>query len=152
MSERGFISVSWNFHENDHGKGAPDGIGGALTRAANRHVLQGKDILDTASFIKSFNGKDSNIALVEVSRKEVEKNSKILSNLNLKTVSGTLKMHQLFITAFGEIEYRDISCFCRKDSEHSGHELKCFKFHVLYTELRKQRKGKICRAIYREKD
>ncbi|CAC5358843.1 unnamed protein product [Mytilus coruscus] len=84
--------------------------------------LQGEDIIDTASFVKSFNGKDSNVALFEVSRKEVEKNSTILSNLNLKTVPCTLKMQQLFTTAFGEIEYRDISCFCRKDGQHSGHE------------------------------
>ncbi|CAC5407713.1 unnamed protein product [Mytilus coruscus] len=58
----------------------------------------------------------------------------ILSNLNHKTVPGTLKMHQLFTTAFGEIEYRDFSCSCRKDEKHSGQELKCFKFDVLNTD------------------
>ena len=35
-----------------HGKGAPDGIGGALKRAANLKVLYGKDIVNATSLVK----------------------------------------------------------------------------------------------------
>ena len=45
LEEGGFKNGTWNFHESGHGKGAPDGIGGALKRAANLKVLHGKDIL-----------------------------------------------------------------------------------------------------------
>lgn len=63
-------------------------------------TVKGEDITDTASFINSFSGKDSNVALFEVSRKEVEKNSTSFSKLNLKPIPGTLKMHQMFTTPF----------------------------------------------------
>lgn len=37
---------TWNFFEAAHGKGAPDGIGAALKRAADRLVSQGVDVTD----------------------------------------------------------------------------------------------------------
>ena len=46
LEERGFKNGTWNFHESGHGKGAPDGIGGALKRAANLKVLHGKGIVN----------------------------------------------------------------------------------------------------------
>lgn len=103
-------------------------------------TVQGEDITDTASFINSFSGKDSNVALFKVSRKEVEKNSTSFSKLNLKPIPGTLQMHQMFTTPFREIEYRYISCFCRKDGEHPGHELTCFKFDVPNTGNKENKK------------
>ena len=36
--------VLWHFFEAEHGKGASDGIGGALKRTADRMVSQRRDI------------------------------------------------------------------------------------------------------------
>ena len=41
---KGFSVVNWNLFETIHGKGAPDGVGGAIKRAADRLVSPGKDI------------------------------------------------------------------------------------------------------------
>lgn len=37
----GFKEITWNFFEAIHGKGAPDGVGGALKRSADRIVAHG---------------------------------------------------------------------------------------------------------------
>lgn len=34
----------WNFSERSHGKGAPDGVGGALKRIADKYVHGGGDL------------------------------------------------------------------------------------------------------------
>ena len=40
----GFKQVTWNFSEKSHGKGAPDGVGGAVKRMADSSVNMGVDI------------------------------------------------------------------------------------------------------------
>lgn len=40
----GFKEVTWNFSEKAHGKGAPDGVGGAVKRTADQRVKMGADI------------------------------------------------------------------------------------------------------------
>ena len=42
----GFMNVTWNFTEASHGKGAPDGVGGALKNLADRIVSYGSSIPD----------------------------------------------------------------------------------------------------------
>ena len=44
--------VTWNFLEASHGKGAADGIGGAVKRQADRFVAEGNDIPDAASMYR----------------------------------------------------------------------------------------------------
>lgn len=36
--EYDFKGITWNFFEASHGKGAPDGVGGALKKLADRIV------------------------------------------------------------------------------------------------------------------
>ena len=38
LAAKGFSVASWNFHEAGHGKGAPDGVGGSLKRAADMRI------------------------------------------------------------------------------------------------------------------
>ena len=47
--EWGSKNGEWSFSEAGHGKGAPDGIGGALKRPADRLEAEGNDRLDAAS-------------------------------------------------------------------------------------------------------
>ncbi|KAK0139205.1 PiggyBac transposable element-derived protein 4 [Merluccius polli] len=40
----GFKHVTWNYSERSHGKGALDGVGGAVKRMADMHVQSGNDL------------------------------------------------------------------------------------------------------------
>lgn len=46
----GFETVTWNFSEAGHGKGAPDGVGGLIKRTADKLVSHGNDIADANEF------------------------------------------------------------------------------------------------------
>lgn len=37
-------SLTWNYSESGHGKGAPDGVGGTLKRTADQLIAEGKDL------------------------------------------------------------------------------------------------------------
>ena len=56
----GFENVLWNFSEKAHGKGAPDGVGGAVKRLADAAVLRGKD-LQTAEHVFNFLKDESSV-------------------------------------------------------------------------------------------
>ena len=125
MSEKG-ITAWWNFHESGHGKGVPDGFGGSLKRTANDLVLHGKDITNAASFVKCIHDNDSSVSMYEVSPDVVSQKKNLLNSTNLKTVPGTLKIHQVKTSKEDEIMYRDISCVFDDGDLHSGHEWKYY--------------------------
>lgn len=141
MSDRG-IQATWNFHESGHGKGVPDGVGGALKRAANNLVLHGKDITNAAPFVQSIKEKDSSIYLYEVPTSDVTEKSEILASKNLKTVPGTFKLHQIKTSRIGEIYYRDISCVCDEGVLHTDHDWKFASISKTDKETKTQTKKK----------
>ncbi|KAI0217102.1 hypothetical protein LSAT2_031001 [Lamellibrachia satsuma] len=51
--DMGYQAGSWNFWEASHGKGAPDSIGGAIKRKADRLTSQGHDIPDAAHLYRA---------------------------------------------------------------------------------------------------
>ena len=133
------LSGEWNFHESGHGKGVPDGVGGALKRRANDLVLHGKDIMSAKSFVKNF--QDSAVFVYEVGQQEIDNKAIILSKETLKPVPGTLKLHQISYSGYGNILYRDVSCTCVKGSFHAGHDMKVHSLinrKVKTTEKRKK--------------
>ena len=50
----GFKQVTWNFSEKSQGKGAPDGVGGAVKRIADSSVNMGVDIQTPEEFYRFF--------------------------------------------------------------------------------------------------
>ena len=52
LYELGFSYGTWNYFESGHGKGAPDGVGGALKRCADNLVANGTDVPDASSFYR----------------------------------------------------------------------------------------------------
>ena len=58
-----------------HGKGVPDGVGGALKRTANNLVLHGHDISDAASFVCKIQEQDESVYLYEIYENEILNNS-----------------------------------------------------------------------------
>jgi hypothetical protein len=71
-------SVTWNFSEAGHGKGAPDGIGGTIKRTADRLVAMGQSIPNFEKFVELMNKSFENSTLYTVSRDEISKKEQIL--------------------------------------------------------------------------
>lgn len=84
-----FKEITWNFFEASHGKGAPDGVGGALKRSADRIVAHGGDIPDAKSLYEKLKSLDTSVELFFVeegdieSKTEVGKSYSLLSNAPL---------------------------------------------------------------------
>ena len=67
----GFKSVTWNFLESGHGKGAAGGLGAAVKREADRFVSNGLDISDAAQLYEKLLLNDSSIKCMYVSELDV---------------------------------------------------------------------------------
>ncbi|PZC71940.1 hypothetical protein B5X24_HaOG212253 [Helicoverpa armigera] len=46
----GAETITWNFSERSHGKGALAGVGGSLKRTCNKTVANGRNIIDLDTF------------------------------------------------------------------------------------------------------
>ena len=107
--------AEWHFFEASHGKGAPDGIGGALKRAADRIVSHGHDLRSAKDVYDALKSKETNIKLSYVGASDVEGCLKRWEGINLPTVPGTMAMHQLtpkLDASLATLTYREVSCLC----------------------------------------
>lgn len=108
--EMEFEYCTWSFSESGHGKSIADGIGGAVKRTLDRHVSYGVDAKDATQiyYILREHFKTTKMYLVDDSQIE----NYISKIQNLKTLSGTLNLHQVITSEKNEIKYRELSCFC----------------------------------------
>ena len=90
---RGFQYVSWNFTVALHGKGAPDGVGGALKNLADRIVAYGTNIPDAKTLYTQL-AEHSSLRLFMVTAFEINSGLELIPP-SLKTVTGTMKIHQV---------------------------------------------------------
>ncbi|XP_056449969.1 uncharacterized protein LOC130385486 [Gadus chalcogrammus] len=111
----GFQWVTWNYTEASHGKGAPDGVGGALKNLADRIVSYGTSIPDADALYEQLE-RNSSVTLYKVSEEKIKESSELVPP-HLKAVPGTMKIHQLTSTKPGVINTRPVSCFCDKDCQ-----------------------------------
>ena len=102
--------VNWNFFEASHGKGAPDGVGGAIKRAADRLVPHGKDISNAESLYRELLSTETTIKLFLVDNADVDRRAEALSALSIGTVKGTMRFHQVIASSPLKIKCCDISC------------------------------------------
>ncbi|KAL1258015.1 hypothetical protein QQF64_011259 [Cirrhinus molitorella] len=107
---RGFNHVTWNFTEASHGKGAPDGVGGALKNLADRIVSYGTSIPDADTLFEQLD-LNSSVRLFKITEDDVKKSAKLVPP-DLKTVPGMMQTHQMISTKPGLIYTREVSCFC----------------------------------------
>lgn len=113
----GFNAVVWHFFEASHGKGAPDGIGGALKRTADRLIRLGNDIPDTMALYNLLL-QHTSVKLIYIPCSEVTSYTDYVKSLGvLPTVKGTMKLHQIISVNPQKIKYRDISCVCKLYTE-----------------------------------
>lgn len=90
---RGFNCVTWNFTEASHGKGAPDGVGGALKNLADRIVSYGTSIPDANTLFEQLN-LNSSVKLFKITEEDVKTSAELVPP-DLKTVPGTMRIHQV---------------------------------------------------------
>ncbi|KAG7297103.1 hypothetical protein JYU34_020051, partial [Plutella xylostella] len=87
-------TITWNYSEAGHGKGAPDGVGAVLKRTADRAVSQGKDIKTITDFMVVLEQNIKNIILKRVSEYDVNEKD-LLFPQEVKCFPGCMKMHQI---------------------------------------------------------
>lgn len=113
----GFKRLTWNFTERAHGKGAPDGVGGAVKRMADMHVASGNDLQsprDVYDFLSS--KEETTVKFRWIEESDIEIYDKMLPS-SVQPVSGILRTHQVLSPSPGVILYRDLSCFCEYPNE-----------------------------------
>ena len=76
LFDHGFSKGTWNFFESGHGKGAADGIGAALKRAADDLVARGTDIPDAETFYRNLKSRTT-IDLFFITKDHVKKKLRI---------------------------------------------------------------------------
>lgn len=115
------LSLSWNYSERGHGKGAPDGVGGCLKRVADMHVAQGGDLPNVKSLCDALNERVKNIKVIHISSKEI---TEIIMPEKMNRFKGTLRTHQITWQRGQNVLYfRRLSCFsCESDKicQHYG--------------------------------
>ena len=108
-----FVVGTWNFSEAGHGKGAADGIGGALTRTARRCVANRHDTTDTLQLfnvlinfdIKLFFDEDHEIT-------DTDDVKYCYIPMKLDAITNVMTIHQVVTDDKGHTTYRFLSCFC----------------------------------------
>jgi len=125
--QHGLKKATWNFHAAGHGKGIPDGIGATLKRSADRQVHHGKTIRNAEEFMKIVEKSDSSIRLYIVRESDILETETKLREKSLKTIPGTMKIHQVITDDFERIKFRCVSCMCNADT-CIGHTFDSFDF------------------------
>jgi hypothetical protein len=117
------IKASWHYFEAGHGKGACDGIGGAVKRSADTAMKIGKVNITCAKDFYEWGSKsDSKIAYKFVEKHEYEDSNKEHEELvkELNTIKGTLKLHVVVGLNANEIMVRETTCVCNKCFADTG--------------------------------
>ena len=111
----GLSSVTWNFWEAGHGRGAPDGIGAVLKRTADTLVAQGTDLPDPRTLFDVMSLQNLAVKLFYVDESQISLYDELLHK-NIPVIKGVMSIHQLFTSSTKEISHRVLSCFCKYPS------------------------------------
>lgn len=116
-------SITWNYTERGHGKGAPDGVGGVVKRTADRLVAMGHDIENIDKFLLLVKDMVKNISLIKVSEEQIDNFS---LPANIKPFRGTLQAHQVTWCQ----EKPDILKIRRLTCNDCSHISNCSHYHI----------------------
>ncbi|CAL8394895.1 unnamed protein product [Boreogadus saida] len=132
--KKGFKQVTWNFSEKSHGKGAPDGVGGAVKRIADSSVNMGVDIQTPEEFYRFLKERQasSKVKFFWVCEEDIRKYDESVPEVvplalrrgaSMSILLGapkfletalTMGIHQILSTEPGTILHRELSCFCSR--------------------------------------
>lgn len=127
-------AASWNFTESGHGKGPADGIGGSIKRHADGLVAHGVDIPSAEALHVALQGSTAtHVAMITES--DIVNVDRQFQTVGQKSISGTMKLHQLTWTASrpDHVGLRYLSCVtCPKDKVCDHYDAGGFiKLHVI---------------------
>ena len=119
LFEQNFKLGSWNFIESGHGKGAPDGVRGAIKRLANRLMAQGNDIPDGITLFNVLQ-QNTTMSLYYISTQDIDLFQQKL-NENVKCIKGIMKIHQCHVNKEDRksLSTKMLSCFCAPEECYS---------------------------------
>ncbi|XP_045199124.2 uncharacterized protein LOC123553489 [Mercenaria mercenaria] len=119
--EMHFSAVNWSYTEAGHGKGAPDGVGATVKREADRLVSHGHDIIDADTLYQKLTDGMIGLKLFLVKERDISLVEDSIKAHKLRTIPGTMKIHQIFSASPQTVSFRDVSCFCKVP-----HPCQCF--------------------------
>lgn len=109
----GFQRVTWNFGEKSHGKGAPEGVGGAVKRIADTAVKIGTDLQTAVELYSFLQDQPSSMNYYCIPEETIAKYDQSVPK-NVPLVKGSLKIHQVISEVPAAMQWRLISCFCAR--------------------------------------
>ena len=98
----GYCHGTWSFFEAGHGKGAADGIGAMVKRAADKLVTYGKDIMNAKQLFNILKEEDTAVKLFFITSEEIDYICRELAP-NIPALKGTLQVHQLYTELEGQL-------------------------------------------------
>ncbi|GBN14813.1 hypothetical protein AVEN_115746-1 [Araneus ventricosus] len=122
---------TWNFSTAGHGKGAMDGVGGALKRMADTLVARGiADITDSDSFLQNLKKTERTVKLYKIENTDIA-NLKEKSK-DIPQIPNIMQKHQIIwnIIEKKKITTQDLSCFSGIQEDVCSHFM-TKKRHVL---------------------
>lgn len=108
---RNVNTITWNYLEAGHGKGAPDGIGGTCKCIADQIVAQGTDISNMKILMNTLESNCPGITFYQVTSNDILKFSNIISSGDITPFRGTLKVHQVKCISSKKLLFNYLSCF-----------------------------------------
>lgn len=100
----------WHYSESSHGKGAPDGVGGAVKRMADSIVAKGIDIPDVDTLYLQLKENSTAIKIILIPERRISELDEGI-NKKLEAFKGTNKIHQLsWCKESSNIQARRLSC------------------------------------------
>ena len=130
LQQLGFLCGTWNFFESGHGKGAPDAIGGAVKRQADKLVLSGVDLPDAKILYDRMSCGQSVTKFHFIDEDDIACMDSLYPK-SVKCITGTMKLHQLLTYDNLELAYRNLSCYCQRPTVCSCYNLRRSKFPPL---------------------
>lgn len=122
-------SVTWNYQEAGHGKGAPDGVGAVIKRTADYQVKCGRDVGDFSTFVGIVRENIKNVEIRVVEEHEIREKEIHLPK-NIAPFKGTMLVHQVLWNSKSEfLEFRKLSCYecvdniCKHDKHMQLHKI-----------------------------
>ncbi|VEN62562.1 unnamed protein product, partial [Callosobruchus maculatus] len=119
-------TVIWHFSEAGHGKGAPDGVGGCLKRAADAAVAKGIGIPNFDKLFLVLSECCQGIIVKKVNPDLFRDIDSLIQNIQTSTFKGTMSLHQITWTKKHKdtLHARRLSCvICDPDEVCTHYEL-----------------------------
>lgn len=118
-----FKEVTWNFSAAGHGKGAADGIGGAIKNVADRAVACGIVIPNSRELLKVLREKEElKVNVFEITEEDIKEIDKFVE-IALEPIPNTMKLHQVTwcLKNPKDLSLRLLSCFSCMGDEICKH-------------------------------